>query len=397
MQNLPFRLAGADRGTGRMYHMQNLPFRLAGADRGTGRMYHMQNLTRSVTAAPNGRFCMITIRAGSPGHLHSTSRRLRSGRNSCPARAATPTQRTSATAAATRSTSSSQTGRCRGTRPTARRPHRPARGATRPAAAVRPRRRSRPAWRVRVIRSASSDSDIQAYRPRPSLTNVSTSAPAIPVRSTSSGSHAGRSAGGSSARASAYAAAITAVRGPTASATALIIATARVEVGHAAQPDLHVSSAAQLGAACRQRRGVREVREVTQGDAHRHRSTDCPHHIGQTDCPHHIGQTDCPHHIGQTDCPHHIGQDEWRRRTERPLGRILDVDDVGSPGHGVPRLLDRHDADQQLHAAACPAPSRAIQAPRRSKSTTRTSVAGRTTARSRSARSIARSGPSTIP
>ena len=90
--------------------------------------------------------------------------------------------------------------------PTDRRAHadhvgrRPA--SARPAAAAPPRQTGRrPGACGRSGRPARPDS--QPYRPRPSLTKVSTSAPAIPVRCTSAGSHPGASAGGSSASASA--------------------------------------------------------------------------------------------------------------------------------------------------------------------------------------------------
>ena len=138
-----------------------------------------------------------------------------------------------------------------------------------------PRRRSsrrrfacaRPNRRARTV-------DNHEYRPRPSLTNVSTSAPAIPVRSTTPGSHAGASAGGSSAAASAYAAAITAVCGPTASATARISATASSSSLHPSQSDLDVVGAAERRAPRGQRRRVREIRQVAQRHAHRRGATD---------------------------------------------------------------------------------------------------------------------------
>ena len=54
-----------------------------------------------------------------------------------------------------------------------------------------------PAARVRTTRAPTAASGSDPYSPRPSLTSVSISAPAIPVRATSSGSSAGSNAGGS--------------------------------------------------------------------------------------------------------------------------------------------------------------------------------------------------------
>ena len=133
-----------------------------------------------------------------------------------------------------------------------------------------------------------------------------------------------------------------------------------VELAHPPQPDLDVVGAAERGAARGQRRGVREVGHVTQGDAHRG---------------------------GRAHHPHHLGEDARRGGTERSFARILDVDDVRSTGEGAARLLRGDDADQQPHARACPEAPRATQAPRRSKSTTLTSVPAPAATRSRSATS----------
>ncbi len=82
------------------------------------------------------------------------------------------------------------------------------------------------------------------------------------------------------------------------------------------------------------------------------------------------------------DRPHHLGQDARGWRTQRPFVGILDVDDVRFAGERALGFLGGDDADEQLHAAARAVPSRATKAPRRSKSTTRTSVSAPTAARS---------------
>ncbi len=51
-----------------------------------------------------------------------------------------------------------------------------------------------------------------------------------------------------------------------------------------------------------------------------------------------VAQRDA-HRCGPADRRHHLGQDARRRRTERSLARILDVDDVGAPGQRSARLV----------------------------------------------------------
>ena len=103
----------------------------------------------------------------------------------------------------------------------------------------------------------------------------------------------------------------------------------------------------------------------------------------------HVADRGADRQLGGHDRAH--TRDHRRRRcAERPLGRVLDVHDVGARRGGRPRLAHVHDAHQQLH-------DRSTRAPWLSNATTSTLPSPATTASMRRARSRPAASLPTIP